>query len=231
MRHPKAPALDPDNPHSAVYMAARREWNERAWQGYIAQAHAWRLTALAAIGVAFVAVAGVAWIGACKTAWCRTCGADGNRLGDALAISRADIAPPADPRLIRSQLARWVDDVRTVYIDVEADKLCHQRSLRDGGSQCGERAGTERLVLAQRPVQARTIDRSACPSESVLPLSGNTWRVEWREDRHARQGALESSQHWEATITVSINPPTTDSTVLVNPTGLYVESFDWSQRQ
>src|SRR3981189_2183228 len=111
MKRPaNAATLDPDSPHSAVYIAARREWNER-YGSYIAQAHAWRLTALASIGVAFVAGAGAVWIGAqnrvvpyvLQTA----------RLGAAIAISRADISPPADPRLIRSQLARWVDDVRS----------------------------------------------------------------------------------------------------------------------
>ena len=59
MKRPvQVPALDPDGPHSAVYMAARAEWNER-YGSYIAQAHAWRLTALASLGVAFVAVTGV----------------------------------------------------------------------------------------------------------------------------------------------------------------------------
>lgn len=67
--------------------------------------------------------------------------------------------------------------------------------------------------------------------ESVLPLSGRTWRVEWREDKRSRQGTLESSQAWEATITISISPPTDDATILINPVGIYVESFDWSQRQ
>jgi len=33
--------LDSDSPHSAVYIAARAEWNER-YGSYIAQAHAWR---------------------------------------------------------------------------------------------------------------------------------------------------------------------------------------------
>jgi type IV secretory pathway TrbF-like protein len=64
----------------------------------------------------------VAWSGSArKTTWCRTsCRRTG--FGDALAISRADIASPSDPRLIRSQLARWVDDVRSVYVDVAAEK-------------------------------------------------------------------------------------------------------------
>jgi type IV secretion system protein VirB5 len=32
-------------------------------------------------------------------------------------------------------------------------------------------------------------------------------------------------------VTVSINPPADDATILVNPIGLYVEAFDWTQRQ
>jgi type IV secretory pathway TrbF-like protein len=228
MRHPKAPALDPDNPHSAVYMAARREWNER-YGSYIAQAHAWRLTALAAIGVAFVAVVGVVWIGAQNRVVPYVVQTD--RLGDALAISRADIAPPADPRLIRSQLARWVDDVRTVYIDVEAEKhvINEAYAMVDRNAASGQELND--WFSHNDPFKRARDDTVGVSVESVLPLSGNTWRVEWREDRRARQGALEPSQHWEATITISINPPTNDSTVLVNPTGLYVESFDWSQRQ
>src|SRR6201996_6661396 len=120
MKRPmKVPALDPDGPHSAVYMAARAEWNER-YGSYIAQAHAWRLTAFASLGVAIIAVAGVVWIGAQNRVVPYVVQTD--RLGDAVAISRADIAAPADPRLIRSPLARWGDDVRAVYVDVAAEK-------------------------------------------------------------------------------------------------------------
>ena len=111
-RQLKAPALDPDNPHSAVYLAARREWNER-YGSYIAQAHAWRLTALATLGVAFVAVVGIAWNGVQSRIVPYVVQTD--KLGDAIAVSRADVSAPADPRLIRAQLARWVDDVRSVY--------------------------------------------------------------------------------------------------------------------
>ena len=71
MKRPlNVPALDPDGPHSAVYMAARAEWNER-YGSYIAQAHAWRLTALASLGVAFVG-SPVSSGSAHRTAWSPT---------------------------------------------------------------------------------------------------------------------------------------------------------------
>ena len=228
MPRPKAPTLDPDNPHSAVYLAARREWNER-YGSYIAQAHTWRLVALASLGVAFIAVAGVVWIGTQMRVVPYVVQTD--KLGDAVAISRAEISPPADPRLIRAQLARWVADVRSVYVDVAAEKrvISEAYALVDRNA-----AGAQTLNdwFSHNDPFRRAQDLTvAIAVESVLPLSANTWRVEWREDIRTRQGVPESSQHWQATMTVSVSPPTNDATILVNPTGLYVESFDWSQRQ
>ena len=227
-RSSTAPTLEPDNPHSAVYLAARREWNER-YGSYIAQAHAWRLTAFASLGVALVAVAGVVWIGAQNRIVPYVVQTD--RLGDAIAISRANVATPTDPRLIRAQLARWVADVRSVYIDVAAEKqvITEAYAMVDRNA-----AGAQALndwFSKNDPFKRAQDNTVAVAVESVLPLSATTWRVEWREDTRTRQGGLDSSQHWQATITISINPPSDDATILVNPTGLYVELFDWSQRQ
>ena len=227
-RSAKTPVLDPDNPHSAVYLAARREWNER-YGSYIAQAHAWRLVALASLCVALVAVIGVVWIGAQARIVPYIVQTD--RLGDAIAIRRADVSPPADPRLIRSQLARWVDDVRSVYVDVDAEKHLITEAYAMVDRNAAGAPALNDWFSHNDPFRRAQDDTVAVAVESVLPLSATAWRVEWREDTRSRQGALESSQHWQATIGISINPPTDEAEILVNPTGLYVESFDWSQRQ
>ena len=169
-RSSTAPTLDPDNPHSAVYLAARREWNER-YGSYIAQAHAWRLTAFASLGVAVVAVAGVVWIGAQNRIVPYVVQTD--RLGDAIAISRANVATPTDPRLIRAQLARWVADVRSVYIDVAAEKqvITEAYAMVDRNA-----AGAQALndwFSKNDPFKRAQDNTVAVAVESVLPLSGH----------------------------------------------------------
>jgi type IV secretion system protein VirB5 len=222
------PALDPENPHSAVYLAARREWNER-YGSYIAQANAWRLTALASLGVAFVAVAGVVWIGAQNRVVPYVVRTD--QLGDAIAISRADISPPADPRLIRAQLARWVDNVRSVYTDVTAEKHVITEAYAMVDRDAAGASALNDWFSNNDPFKRARDETVAIAVESVLPLSGDTWRVEWREDKRARQGETTPPEQWQATITINVSPPSDDAAILANPTGLYVEEFNWSRRQ
>jgi type IV secretion system protein VirB5 len=209
-------------------MAARREWNER-YGSYIAQAHAWRLTAVASLAVAFVAVAGVAWIGAQNRVVPYVVETD--KLGDARAISRADVAAPADPRLIRAGLARWISDVRTVYIDVAAERAVVNEAYAMVNRNAAAAHQLNDWFSNRDPFKRAQTEIVGVSVESVLPISGNTWRVEWREAKRGRDGTAEPPTQWQATITISVSPPTDDVTILRNPIGLYVESFDWEQRQ
>ena len=217
-----------DDPHSAVYLAARREWNER-YGSYIAQARTWRLTAFISLGIAAVAVSGVVWIGSQNRVVPYVVQTD--KLGDALAIQRADVAAPVDPRLIRAQLARWVSDVRSVYTDVTAQRhlITEAYAMLDQNSAAYEQLngwfrGSDPFTRAQTEI----VDAEV---QSVLPLSANTWRVEWQENVRSRDGAKSSSYQWQAVIAFAIKPPTTDADILANPTGLFVKTFNWQQRQ
>jgi type IV secretory pathway TrbF-like protein len=217
--------LRPEAPLSPVHQAARREFSE-VWGVHIQQARAWKWTAFGCIAVALVAVGGVAWIGAQSKIVPYVVQTD--RLGDAIAIRRADVAAPLDPRILRAQLARWVWDIRTVSTDAAAEK-----HFITGAYAMTDRRGAAATQLndwfaAHNPFKRAADDMVGVAIESVLPISGHTWRVEWREETRTRGGTLESSRNWEATITVSVNPPATDSEILSNPTGLYVEAFSWS---
>ena len=152
-RSSTAPAPDPENPHSAVYLAARREWNER-YGSYIAQANAWRLTALASLGVAFVAVGGRGVDRGTKPDRALR-GADGparrrhrHQPGGHLPARR----PQADPCP-----ARPMGGQRALGLHGRGGrKTRDHRSLRDDRPRRGGRVSAQRLVLEQRPIQTGT---------------------------------------------------------------------------
>src|ERR1700686_1996280 len=100
MKRPaNAETLDPESPHSAIYLAGRREWNER-YGSYIAQRDSWRMLALASLGGAAIAVGGVVWLSAQSRVVPYV--VEVNKLGDELAVRRANVAPPVDPAVIRA---------------------------------------------------------------------------------------------------------------------------------
>ena len=87
-----SPAGAAENP----YLSARREWNER-YGDYIARARNWRRAAFAALAVSLVLAIGVAWQAAQSKVVPYVVEVD--KLGDAVAVGRADRAAPADSRV------------------------------------------------------------------------------------------------------------------------------------
>ena len=227
-RSMKAITLDPSNPHSAVYMAARREWNER-YGSYISQAHNWRLAAFAGFGLAALGIGGCVWMS--SQSHVQPFVVEVNKLGDALAVQRADVASPIPLGVVRAQIARYIQDVRTVCIDVQAERAFINEAYAMVDKNSAALGFLNNFFAANDPFKRAATETVSAHVESVLPLrESNTWRVEWREDTIARDGRPESSKHWEATVTVSVNPPTTDAGVLINPTGLFVEASPWGER-
>jgi type IV secretion system protein VirB5 len=66
--------------------------------------------------------------------------------------------------------------------------------------------------------------------QSVLPLAGSTWRVEWREDVRPRDGSAPVSTQYQASVTIGFSPPRDEATLRANPLGLYVNAFSWARR-
>ena len=64
---------------------------------------------------------------------------------------------------------------------------------------------------------------------SPLPVSKDSWRVEWVETVRNHAGALmDEPQAWEATFAIQVQPPVTDEQILRNPGGIYVTGLSFS---
>ena len=58
-----------------------------------------------------------------------------------------------------------------------------------------------------------------------LPVSQDSYRVEWQEQVRSHAGVLLDSNTYEATVSIQINPPTVDAVLLRNPGGVYITSL------
>jgi type IV secretion system protein TrbF len=227
-RSAAASTLDPENPHSAVYMAARSEWNER-YGSYIAQRDMWRTTAMAALTVAGIAVCGMVWTASQSRIVPYV--VEVNKLGDALAVQRADLPPAINPNAERAQLARFIVDLRSVSTDAHAENFFIKEAYAMVDKNAAAGVYLNDFFSKNDPFKRAGDGTVSVTPESVLPLpGGNTWRVEWKEQERSRDGRLESEKYWEATITVKRTPVKTDAEIIANPNGLYIESISWAER-
>lgn len=214
-----SPAGAAENP----YLSARREWNER-YGDYIARARNWRRAAFAALAVSLVLSIGVVWEAAQSKVVPYVVEVD--KLGDAVAIGRADRAAPADSRVLKAQLAAWIVDVRSVSSDPLAEKSALARVY-------ALTAATATIFLndyyrQHSPFgQLRTV---AVSVDAVLPISNQTYQLQWTEEGRDFQGRDIGTTHWLASVTLAFDPPSDERGILSNPLGLYVTGISWTQR-
>jgi type IV secretory pathway TrbF-like protein len=214
-----ADAAASDNP----YLSARREWNER-YGDYIARARSWRGAAFAALLVSLVLAVGVVWQAAQSKVVPYVVEVD--KLGDAVAVARADRVTPADARVVKAQLAAWIVDVRSI----SSDPLAQKSALSGSYAMT---AATATIFLndyyrQHSPFgQPRTV---AVSVDAVLPISKQTYQLQWSEDARDLQGRDLATTHWLASVTVAFDPPTDERGILSNPLGLYVTGISWTQR-
>jgi type IV secretion system protein VirB5 len=209
------------------YLAARREWNER-YGDYIAQARNWRFAAVLALFIALIAAGGLVHVASQSQIVPYIVRVD--KLGSAAAVDR--VGEPFKPgnELIVASLARFIADVRSVYTDAAAERAL----LKEGYAMINERGEAYgRLndhMGAHDPFERAKTETVIVEVHSVLPLSADSWRIEWREETRSRDGSKPVSQQWQATVSIGINPPRDEATIRLNPLGIYINSYNWSQR-
>ena len=91
------------------------------------------------------------------------------------------------------------------------------------------------LLLPLLP-RKRIYQSRACPRldiNSVLPISGNSWQVDWQETTRDRTGArVGQPVHMRAMLAVYLEPPSTtgdEAAIQRNPLGIYISTYTWQE--
>ena len=207
------------------YLDARQEWNER-YGDYISQARSWKMAALVSLGVCAVSVVGVVIMA--NSSRIVPYVIEVNKLGDAVGIHRADQARALDQRVVKAQLARFIVAWRSVSPDVAVQKrnLDEMYAFLSAGDPAT--VALNEYMKANNPYERAKTETAAVTIENVLPLAGETWQIDWLEERRSRSGELLDVKRWRAAISPAFKPPADEMTILRNPLGLYTREISFS---
>ena len=106
--------------YQSVFLNMRLQWNELV-ASHIQREALWQRMALLSLGIALLCAGGMVYLGAQNKFIPYVVAVD--KLGAAVAVQPASKASIADSRIIRAQLAAWVESVRSIYQDAGAERV------------------------------------------------------------------------------------------------------------
>jgi len=206
---------------SNPYLNGREEWLDR-YGSYISRAAQWRIAAFLCLVLMGVSLTGnVIQARQVKTVPYIV---EVDNLGNIGVVARADSASSTPRRMIQASIAACIADWRTVTPDVELQrKMIERLTFFMAGSAKGVlrewyEANNPYEIAKNKLVQ---VEIKGLP----LPVSPDSYRVEWMETVRSHAGVLLDSHVYEATVTVQIKAPTTDAVLLRNPGGIYITAL------
>lgn len=106
-------------------------------------------------------------------------------------MSRADMAAPADPRVIHASVASFINDLRMVTPDIALQRRAIFRAYAMLSSDDPATAKTNVWLNGtdtSSPFKRAANETVNIEIVSVIPQSPETWQVIWRELVYDRQG-------------------------------------------
>ncbi len=206
------------------YLEAREEWLER-YGSYISRAQQWRFFALLSLGA--LLLSGLGNVIQAQKATVVPYFVSVDTLGRA-EVTRIE-NPGAPPRsLIQAELGNAVTNWRTVTADADLQKRMVQRlSMFTAGAA----RGVVQTYFQENNPYKRAADGklvSVSLAGLPLPISQDSWRVEWTETTRDHAGNELERRRWQATMRLRFQPPSTDAQILTNPGGIYVTELNFS---
>ena len=213
------------------YLDARREWNER-YGTYIQERNIWRRVAITSLCVVVLCVFWIGYIGSQNKMVPYM--VEVNSLGRAVASAPIQQVNMPNELIIKSQLARFISNLRSVTSDAKVQKawLFEAYAMVNQGDPAagliaqyygGGQGPNSPFVRAQSELVEVDIS-------TVLMQTAESWEIEWLETTRNRKGELIRQVPMRALIQTYISKPDTLKGIYENPAGVYVKQFSWSKQ-
>ena len=228
--HAGAEAAGHDNP----YLAARRTWNEHVG-GVVSSRQTWQVVGILSLLIALAGVGGIIHIGSQSKFVPYVVEVD--KLGQAAAVSEAQRAAPADPRVVHAAVASFVSDARLVSPDVALQRKAVFRVYFMLAANDPATAKMNEWLNGSEdssPFKRAAREMVSIEILSVLPQTPDTWQVDWMETVRDRQGVAKGLPYrMRALVTVYVvhaTSRTSEEEIRNNPLGIHVRDYSWSKQ-
>ncbi|MBR4607713.1 MAG: conjugal transfer protein TrbF [Lachnospiraceae bacterium] len=211
------------------WATARMEWN--AHEGsIISSRRMWQLISFFMGFITLVAICGIVFIGSQSKYIPYIVAVD--KLGNAIAVKRADLASPVDKRIVMATLASFIHDLRFVSPDFTVQKravfnvYAYLSPTNPATIKIDEFYKNE----ATNPFERSDTETVNVIITSVVQQSQETWQIYWTEEVRDRKGPKKSVQKYRANATIYIAPATTtrtDEDIQKNPLGIFIRDIFW----
>lgn len=145
--------------------------------------------------------------------------------GYEIAVKPAEELPQTDERIIIARVGMFVERLRTVVSDSDAQKNYMRwvyASIPEGSQAL---AATNAFYKDNDPFkEAAALRTKTVEVLSVLPISKDTWRAQWRETV-SQNGTPQESSEWSGLFTVGTSPVKEMRSVIRNPLGIYIVEY------
>jgi len=215
-----------EKPLGSPYLIARREWDER-YGGLIKRGEQWRVAAVLALIVAVVEA--IVIVGVATRPRIAPYVVAVDSLGRVAAAGAIDGSSPVDEHMKQAAVMQWVQELRGVTSDGQAERAAIDHVYALIGSQSAAQTIVTDYFRANQPFDRGSRETVQVQVNAILPNSPHSYEVDWTETQRTLDGKPISSDRWRGIFTVAINPPTDEAVLAVNPFGIYLMDVSWSK--
>lgn len=223
-KNSKSEPVEVSKDGDAPWTRGRRAYND-TYLRLAAQVANWRMFAFFCIIVALIAVSGAIYIGSMSKFVPYLVEVD--KLGRTVAVRAlsGEDAITDSKRLVYREMYDLIEHLRTVTTDTSANKLNIGKgfSRLDGAAIMYARTELKKAppneVGATKTVQVMV--------KTALPLSKDTWQIEWEELSFGLDGKEMGVEKWKATLRFTLVPSGDEQSIRENPIGFTVTDLNW----
>ncbi|GHS90643.1 conjugal transfer protein TrbF [Synergistales bacterium] len=138
-------------------------------------------------------------------------------------------ASRVDARLMIAHIGRYVWSLKTVFSDPEAQLHLMSFVYNTTPTNTAAEKKYKNYYGGNNPIAIGETETIQVTVNSVLSMSPDTWQTEWTEERYAVDGDRVSTKHYRGIFSTAVVTPSAMQEVLVNPLGIFVTDFNFSE--